>query len=78
MQSDASAAGLAASLDLAMMGAAVVSTALTGLLVKQVRQRANSSLAQRSVFEDQRFVDLQVVHQIHRFSLDCAVPSSVS
>ncbi len=60
VQNDVEPEVLQASLDLVMLGAAVLPTALTGLLVEQARMSETSSVGQHVGFDDQRFIDLQI------------------
>ncbi len=73
VQSDALPEVLTASLDLVMLGAAVLPTALTGPLIEQARMSETSGAEQHVGFDDQRFVDLQIrrLSVTERAVLDC-------
>jgi len=60
VQSDVQPEVLTASLDLVMLGAAVLPKDLTGLLIEQARRSGTSATGQHVGFDDQRFVDLQI------------------
>ncbi|MET0744244.1 MAG: response regulator transcription factor [Microvirga sp.] len=60
VQLDARPEVLTASLDLIMMGEAVLPTTLTGLLIERARTSETIGAGQRAGFDDQRFVDLQI------------------